>query len=139
MAADLLDRIRDELAQRAAALAPLMEEHERLVEAVATLTTVESAPAPRRRAARETTPRKRERVERPARGSRASSREARGAIVAALEHGSHTLSELVMVSAMSTAEIRAGLTRLSRQRQVTRVKRAGDGKSAYALAASAQP
>jgi DNA-binding transcriptional regulator GbsR (MarR family) len=55
------------------------------------------------------------------------------AIVAALEHGSHTVSELVMVTAISPAEIRSGLSRLRRQRKVTKVKRPGDGKSAYAL------
>jgi hypothetical protein len=57
----------------------------------------------------------------------------RQAILAALEHGSHTVSELVMVTAMSPSEIRANLSRLVRQRQVARVKRRGDGKSAYAL------
>jgi hypothetical protein len=60
----------------------------------------------------------------------------RQAIVAALEHGSHTISELVMVTAMSTSEIRTNLSQLARQRKVTRVKRQGDGKSAYALPAS---
>ncbi len=60
----------------------------------------------------------------------------RQAIVAALEHGSHTISELVMVTAMSTAEIRTNLNQLARQRRVTRVKRQGDGKSAFALPTS---
>ena len=60
----------------------------------------------------------------------------RQAILAALEHGSHTIGELVMVTAMSTADIRTNLTQLARQRKVTRVKRPGDGKSAFALPAS---
>jgi predicted Rossmann fold nucleotide-binding protein DprA/Smf involved in DNA uptake len=60
----------------------------------------------------------------------------RQAIVAALEHGSHTIGELVMVTAMSTAEIRTNLSQLTRQRKVTRVKRQGDGKGAFALPAS---
>ncbi len=60
----------------------------------------------------------------------------RQAILAALEHGSHTIGELVMVTAMSTPEIRTNLSQLARQRKVTRVKREGDGKSAYALPAS---
>jgi hypothetical protein len=66
----------------------------------------------------------------------ASPSEVRQAIVAALEHGSHTISELVMVTAMSTTEIRANLSKLARQRKVTRVKRQGDGKSAFALPSS---
>jgi hypothetical protein len=66
----------------------------------------------------------------------ASPSEVRQAILAALEHGSHTLSELVMVTAMSTPEIRAAASQLARQRKVTRVKREGDGKSAFALPAS---
>jgi hypothetical protein len=66
----------------------------------------------------------------------ASPSEVRQAIVAALEHGSHTISELVMVTAMSTTEIRTNLSQLARQRKVARVKRQGDGKSAFALPAS---
>jgi hypothetical protein len=57
----------------------------------------------------------------------------RQAILAALEHGSHTASELVMVTAMSTPEIRGGLIRLTGHGAITKVKRRGDGKTAYAL------
>ena len=60
----------------------------------------------------------------------------RQAILAALEHGSHTIPELVMVTAMSTPEIRTAASQLSRQRKIMRVKREGDGKSAFALPAS---
>jgi hypothetical protein len=56
------------------------------------------------------------------------------AILAALEHGSHTASELVMVTAMSTPEIRGSL---SRRGAIAKVKRRGDGKGAYALPAAA--
>jgi hypothetical protein len=63
----------------------------------------------------------------------AAASEVRQAIVAALEHGSHTIGELVTVTAMSTAEIRTSLSQLARQRKVTRVKRQGDGKNAFAL------
>jgi hypothetical protein len=66
----------------------------------------------------------------------ASPSEVRQAILAALEHGSHTIGELVMVTAMSTAEIRANVNQLARKRKVTRVKREGDGKSAFALPTS---
>jgi hypothetical protein len=62
----------------------------------------------------------------------------RHAIVAALEHGSHTIPELVMVTAMSTSEIRSNLSQLARQRKVARVKREGDGKSAFALPPSSE-
>jgi hypothetical protein len=55
------------------------------------------------------------------------------AILAALEHGSHTVSELVMVTAMSGPEIRANLSRIVRRGKVAKVKRDGDGKTAYAL------
>jgi hypothetical protein len=66
----------------------------------------------------------------------ASASEVRQAILAALEHGSHTIGELVMVTAMGTPEIRTNLSQLARQRKVMRVKREGDGKSAFALPAS---
>jgi hypothetical protein len=54
------------------------------------------------------------------------------AILAALEHGSHTASELVTVTAMSAREIRGGLGRLAARGTIAKVRR-GDGKSAYAL------
>ncbi len=57
------------------------------------------------------------------------------AIVAALEHGSHTVAELVLVSALPGAEIRAGLRPLLKAGTVTRAKR--DGRTAYALARAA--
>jgi hypothetical protein len=41
-----------------------------------------------------------------------------------------------MVTAMGTTEIRAHLSQLARQRKVVRVKRQGDGKSAFALPTS---
>ena len=58
---------------------------------------------------------------------------AQQAILAALEHGSHTPGELVMVTAMSPNEIRSSLGRLARRGAVAKVKREGDGKAAYAL------
>jgi hypothetical protein len=61
---------------------------------------------------------------------------AQQAILAALEHGSHTATELVMVTAMSSSDIRNNLSRLARRGGVMKVKRAGDGKSAYALASA---
>jgi len=64
----------------------------------------------------------------PARARRGA---AEHAIVAALEHGSHTVSELVVVTAMSGPNIRSNLRRLLRARTVTQTKR--EGKAAYAL------
>ena len=55
------------------------------------------------------------------------------AILAALEHGSHTVSELAIVTAMSGAIIKNNLRRLQQAGTITRTKRAGDGKAAYAL------
>jgi hypothetical protein len=83
-----------------------------------------SAPAPARPA--------------PRRPSRAPQRAQRGAssvaILAALEHGSHTASELVIVTAIGGPVIQNNLRRLQQSGAITRTKRAGDGKAAYALA-----
>ena len=64
---------------------------------------------------------------------RASPDAVQQAILAALEHGSHTVSELVMVTAMSAADLRSNVGRLARREKVTKIKRDGDGKTAYAL------
>jgi hypothetical protein len=58
------------------------------------------------------------------------------AILAALEHGSHTVSELAVVTAMSTQIINSDLRRLQQAGTITRTKREGDGKAAYALTAT---
>jgi len=57
------------------------------------------------------------------------------AIVAALEHGSHTVGELVLVSAIPVADIREGVRRLRAAGAIAPVER--DGRTAYALSASA--
>jgi hypothetical protein len=164
MATDLLARIHAELEQRMAELGPFLDEYERLLAAVDELAVLDSTsgsaragvsaarpdhePEPKRarkpRLVLEPGPELRPPLEpelrpepKPRRG-RASSNEAMQAIVAALEHGSHTLSELVMVTAMNGPEIRASLRRLARQRKVVRVKRSSDTKSAYALALSSR-
>jgi hypothetical protein len=56
------------------------------------------------------------------------------AIVAALEHGSHTVSELAIVTAMSTQNIRNNLRRLLQARTVAQTKR--EGKTAYTLSSA---
>jgi MarR family len=58
------------------------------------------------------------------------------AILAALEHGSHTVSELAVVTAMSGQIINSNLRRLQQAGTITRTRRAGDGKAAYALTAT---
>ncbi len=55
---------------------------------------------------------------------------AQQAILAALEHGSHTVSELTVVTAMNGQKIRENLRRMLRSGAVTRAKR--EGKAAYA-------
>lgn len=69
------------------------------------------------------------------RGSSALRTAAAQAIVAALEHGSHTVGELVVVTAMSGPEIRESLRALQRAGRVTRAKR--EGRTAYALSGTA--
>jgi hypothetical protein len=60
---------------------------------------------------------------------------AQQAILAALEHGSHTVNELTVVTAMSGQNIRENLRRMLGSGVVTRAKR--EGKAAYALAGAA--
>jgi DNA-binding transcriptional ArsR family regulator len=83
---------------------------------------VASRPAPRRAGG----------VPKPAR-KRAQRGAAALAILAALEHGSHTASELLLVTAMSPPIINNNLRRLQQAGTITRTKRDGDGKVAYAL------
>jgi DNA-binding transcriptional ArsR family regulator len=155
MASDLLTTVRSELDARLRELGPLRAEYERLLAAAealgitaggavaapdATQGSPSSSPTTRHRrtrrtpAARATKP-----TAAPARprrpGARGRGRAARGAgrqaIIAALEHGSHTASELVSVTAMTAPNIRGNLRRLLREGMVRRAER--DGKSAYAL------
>ncbi|HEX5852530.1 MAG TPA: hypothetical protein VFY36_05505 [Solirubrobacteraceae bacterium] len=81
-------------------------------------------PAPAKAAARP------EKAPAPARVSRSESQQA---ITAALEHGSHTVAELAIVTAMPGSAIREALRGLRKAGKVTKTKR-GDGKAAYALA-----
>jgi hypothetical protein len=64
----------------------------------------------------------------PARGARQL------AVVAALEHGSHTVSELVVVTALSPASVRESLRNLTRRGLVGKAVR--DGRPAYELASA---
>jgi hypothetical protein len=197
VATDLLSRIRTELELRMAELRPLLDEHERLSTAAATLASIEAQEAPpavspvtQRSEPRPVLSRRRarDRSEIGQRGSAAGAIEraasapsaqeqprehatpaptltetdagdpsgaygdgeepvrkaaspgdVQQAILAALEHGSHTVSELVMVTAMRGSEIRGNLGRLARRGKVAKVKREGDGKTAYALPLPSAP
>ena len=160
MAVELLARVRAEIEQRLADLRPAVAEYEQLIgatDALGTDPTDAIEPAGRAASAKTappakaTTPAKtappakattlakavpRARAARPAKRVASAKRAkppgaAEQAIAAALEHGSHTVAELVLVSALPAAEIRAGLRPLLKSGAVTRAKR--DGKAAYAL------
>jgi hypothetical protein len=90
----------------------------------------ESAPDETARAASKPTSRRSAAPKRAQRGAAAV------AILAALEHGSHTVSELAIVTAMSGAIINNNLRRLQQAGAITRTKREGDGKAAYVLRAT---
>lgn len=147
---DLLEQIAGEIAERLRELRPAMEEHERLLDAAEALeregavgAAASAGGASRRRgsgrrgsaagaigqAAAPRGPRVSVRgQEKPPRNARGAAQQA---ILAALEHGSHTVSELAVVTAMSGPTIRENLRRLQAAGQVTRAKR--EGKAAYAL------
>lgn len=57
------------------------------------------------------------------------------AILAALEHGSHTVAELGVVTALPASEIRESLRRLLAGKAIVKTER--DGRTAYALPAQA--
>lgn len=154
MAADLLSTVRSELDARLDELRPVLSEYERLLAAAAALGAGEDEAAPRPAGESTLTTTRRSRARRAGRprtgaikavassssrrasGSRKRSRARRGAaqhaILAALEHGSHTASELVSVTALAGPNIRANLRRLLQEGTITQTKRAG--RTAYALA-----
>lgn len=150
MTGDTLERIGAEIDARLAELRPRLEEYQQLLSAAEAL-GLPTAASPRaaKRAARTakatkvkapakakaSAPRRRARASAttaaPASG-RAPRGAAQTAILAALEHGSHTVTELGVVTAMSGQNIRENLRRLLGSGTVTRAKR--EGKAAYALA-----
>lgn len=164
MASELLERVTAEIEARRDQLRPQVEEYERLLEAAAALehergraapAEVGTDGAPARVRKREAKVAKRTRARRgsaagaiaraastgrsagrAAKRSGGASSAAHQAILAALEHGSHTVSELAVVTAMSGPSIREGLRRLVGSGAVARAKR--DGKAAYALVRSAR-
>jgi hypothetical protein len=140
--ADLLTKVRAEIEGRLGELRPLLSEYERLLATADALAVADGkAKPPRRRGRRGPAPEATGRAvsstalggarKAPNRRKRAPRGAAEQAIVAALEHGSHTVSELAVVTAISGANIRGNLRRLLKERTVTRAER--DGKAAYAL------
>jgi DNA-binding transcriptional ArsR family regulator len=125
---DLLAKVRAELELRLHELRPLVSEYERTLDAASALGIgPERASAPSQSKAA-THAAQRDGGGKPQRARRGA---AEHAIVAALEHGSHTVSELVVVTAMSGPNIRSNLRRLLKARMVTQTNR--EGKAAYAL------
>jgi len=138
---DLLDRIGAEIELRLDQLRPAVKEREQLIEAAAAL----GLEAPAEGAAVPDLGRRSSRAAAASRPARASARRrksgARGApsprgatqqaIVAALEHGSHTLAELALVTAQGAPRLRRHLAALLERGAVTRARR--DGRRAYAL------
>lgn len=145
--ADLLSTIRAEIDARLRELAPAIAEHERLTSASDALAA--EGRAALRRAPRPARPQEPARVSaktggrakaaRPRAARRARRRERAEqspidqAILAALEHGSHTAAELVLVTALPAADIRGALRHLRKRRTIVKTDR--DGRSAYALPA----
>lgn len=159
MATDLLSTICREIDERLAELRPFLAERQRLLVAADALVEagqagveVESQPAaastpvkrPRRSSTKPKTKPKSESAPQPAPKSegseapqskakpeRAARGAARDAILGALEHGSHTVSELVVVTAMSAPNINGNLRRLEAEGVVVKAER--EGKAAWAL------
>jgi hypothetical protein len=141
--ADLLGTIRGEIDARLRELAPAIAEYERLTSAADALAAEGSAasrpvprPAPRAHAPARTSAKTRARpkaARRARRRERAVQSPTDQAILAALEHGSHTVAELVLVSALPAGEIRDSLRQLRKRKTIVKTDR--DGRSAYALPA----
>lgn len=130
---NLLSTIRSEIEERLDALRPLLAEHEQLLGALSALdanaggasTTSRSSSRRAQAASRTRAPRKSSKQKRAPRGA------AREAILGALEHGSHTVSELVVVTAMTGPNINGNLRRLLSEGAIAKTDR--EGKTAYAL------
>jgi phage-related tail fiber protein len=157
---NLLSTIRGEIDARLADLRPLLAEHEQLLAAAAALdapaqpTHAPASPRDSRATARprvsraravraELSKQARSAAAEPAPSKRTSTRRARSkqpravrgaareAILGALYHGSHTVAELSVVTAMSGPNIRNNLNRLLAEGAVAKTER--EGKLAYAL------
>lgn len=158
MPLDLLSKICREIDERLDELRPLLAEHERLLDAAAALEAAGSAmvatdtlersallvidgDTPKSRTARTQAPAKSARSVLRATGPAARSKPTPAAnsaagetILAALEHGSHTVGELAVVTAMSVPSINGNLRKLVSEGTVVKTER--EGKAAWASAAA---
>jgi hypothetical protein len=164
MALDLLSKIRGEIDERLVELGPLLAEHERLLEAAAALEQAGEAiiaaganehgasseqnggellglaNAAAATSAKPSRPGPRAALRGAGRAARSNAAQdaqsvAGRTILAALEHGSHTVSELAVVTAMGGPSINATLRKLVLEGSVVKTER--EGKAAWALAAAA--
>lgn len=142
MAADVLTRVQAEIDARLRGLRPMVAEYGRLLDAAAALDAEARArPAAKpktvvdARPARKPKPPAKPRPAARAKSAATPTGPAEQAIVAALEHGSHTVGELGVVTGMSGSEIRDGARRLLKVGRIVRAKR--EGRAAYALSGAA--
>ncbi|HTD58081.1 MAG TPA: helix-turn-helix domain-containing protein [Solirubrobacteraceae bacterium] len=151
MAPDLLSTICDEIDERLNELRPLLAEYEQLLGAVSAIEPArrgsakahadgkpDAEPAKRPEAAKRPgtataqRPTRSPRSTAPPKPERAARGAAREAILGALEHGSHTVGELAVVTAMSGPNINGNLRRLALEGVVAKTVR--EGKTAWSLA-----
>lgn len=148
MATDLLSEIRSEIDARLEQLRPAVTEYDQLLHAAGALDldgtpptgAVQPAERPRRKTStRLTAPRAASasvvRKPRAARKQPAVPGAVREAILGVLEHGSHTVGELVVVTAMSTVSLNDNLRKLAAEGVVVKTER--EGKAAWSLASAA--
>jgi hypothetical protein len=136
MGTDLLSDIRREIDARLAQLRPALAEYEQLLEAADALgldgdsPVAAQQPAPRSSGSK---PRAGSAARKsPPQGGRRPVREdVREAILGVLEHGSHTVGELAVVTAMSAASLNGDLRKLASKGVVTKTRR--EGKVAWSL------
>ena len=150
MATDLLSEIRSEIDARLEQLRPAVAEYEQLLHAADALEldgapptepvrpagSRKAATSPRKTSTRSAAPRaagtSAVRKPRAARKQPAVPGIVREAILGVLEHGSHTVGELVVVTAMSTASLNDNLRKLAAEGIVAKTER--EGKTAWSLA-----
>ena len=151
MTSDLLSTVRRELDTRLDELRPAVAEYERLLAADkalaagsgGTTSPTRASGRPRREPKHRATARPTRQRRAPAATSKKAGRRIRSqtprgahrnAILAALEHGSHTAGELAGVTAINRQSIRGNVQRLLDDGRITKAKRGG--KAAYALRAA---
>jgi hypothetical protein len=151
MATDLLSEIRSEIDARLEQLRPAVAEYEQLLHAAGALdldgapptgpvqpARARKAAAPRRTTSTRSAPpaagAPAVRKPRVARKQPAVHGVVREAILGVLEHGSHTVGELVVVTAMSAASLNDNLRKLAAEGVLVKTER--EGKTAWSLASA---